>query len=149
MCLAERIIDDSCPANLLLPKLHTYRQNVTMSHEVTLCIFPLSYITSNFYDLHGRAMAWYLALSHQAYDKYYFDVVDPHGRPTVTAGIDHCFRIYTHFSQNKFQAKTMFATGETVGLAEWIIDDTCLVCTYISPFCNIPTGKKICITRGY
>ena len=30
-----------------------------------------------------------------------------------------------HFSkQNKFQAKKMFATGETVGLAEWIIDDT-------------------------
>ena len=26
--------------------------------------------------------------------------------------------------QNKFKAKTMFATGETVGLAEWIIDDT-------------------------
>ena len=29
--------------------------------------------------------------------------------------------------QNKFQVKTMFTTGETVGLAEWIIDDTCLV----------------------
>ena len=27
--------------------------------------------------------------------------------------------------QNK--VKTMFATGKTVGLAEWIIDDTCLV----------------------
>ena len=25
------------------------------------------------------------------------------------------------------KAKTIFATGETVGLAEWIIDDTCLV----------------------
>ena len=24
------------------------------------------------------------------------------------------------------KAKTMLATGETVGLAEWIIDDTCL-----------------------
>ena len=35
-----------------------------------------------------------------------------------------------HFSkQNKFHAKTMFATGETVGLAEWIIDDTCHVCS--------------------
>ena len=30
-------------------------------------------------------------------------------------------------NQNKFQAKTMV---ETVGLAEWIIDDTCLVLTY-------------------
>ena len=29
--------------------------------------------------------------------------------------------------QNKFQVKTMFTTGEIVGLAEWIIDDTCLV----------------------
>ena len=29
--------------------------------------------------------------------------------------------------QNEFQAKTMFSTGETVGLAEWIIDDSCLV----------------------
>ena len=44
---------------------------------------------------------------------------------------DHCFctcrpSVRPHFSkQNKFQAKTMFATGETVGLAEWIIDDKC------------------------
>ena len=36
--------------------------------------------------------------------------------------------VLPHFSKpNKFQAKTMFTTGETVGLAEWIIDDTCLV----------------------
>ena len=36
--------------------------------------------------------------------------------------------IRPHFSkQNKFQAKTMFAIGETVALAEWIIDNTCLV----------------------
>ena len=26
----------------------------------------------------------------------------------------------------------MFATGETVGLAEWIIDDTCLVSIILS-----------------
>ena len=32
--------------------------------------------------------------------------------------------------QNK--AKAMFATGETVGLAKWIIDDTCLALTQIS-----------------
>ena len=56
--------------------------------------------------------------------------IDPLGRPTVTVGSDHCF--FAHIVcpsvptfQNK--AKTMFATGETVGLAEWIIDDTCLV----------------------
>ena len=36
----------------------------------------------------------------------------------------------TFSKQNKFKAKVIFATGETVGvgLAEWIIDDTCLVC---------------------
>ena len=42
----------------------------------------------------------------------------------------HVIRSYVrpHFSKpNKCQAKTMFATGETVGLVEWIIDDTSLV----------------------
>ena len=62
--------------------------------------------------------------------------IDPRGRPTVPSGsiiivFAHVVRSYvcpSHFSkQNKFQAKTMFITGETVGLAEWIIDDTCLV----------------------
>ena len=57
---------------------------------------------------------------------------DPLGRPTVYR--DHCF-CTCHPSVPTFQnlakqnkAKTMFAIGETVGLAEWIIDDTCLVC---------------------
>ena len=65
--------------------------------------------------------------------------IDPRGRPTVTVGSDHCFctrrpSVRPHFSkQNKFQVKTMFATGETVGLAEWIIDDTFLVYFYIFP----------------
>ena len=59
--------------------------------------------------------------------------VDPRGRPTVTADSDHCFctcspSVCPHFSkQNKVQVKTMIATGETLGLAKWIIDDTCLV----------------------
>ena len=30
----------------------------------------------------------------------------------------------------------MFTTGETVGLAEWIIDDTCLVIPYVW-YCSI------------
>ena len=60
-------------------------------------------------------------------------------RPTHSSG--HCFctcrpfvrpsvrpSVRPHFSkQNKFQVKTMFTTGETGGLAEWIIDDTCFV----------------------
>ena len=39
--------------------------------------------------------------------------------------------------QNKFQVKTMFTTGETVGLAERIMDDTCLVLftLFLSSFC--------------
>ena len=54
---------------------------------------------------------------------------DPQSRPVVTIVFAHVIRSYVcpyvrpHFSkQNKFQGKTMFATGETVGLAEWIID---------------------------
>ena len=62
--------------------------------------------------------------------------IDPLGRPTVTVGSDHCFRTCPSVrpspsfqnlaKQNRFQAKTMFVIGETVGLAEWIIDDICL-----------------------
>ena len=40
--------------------------------------------------------------------------------------------VYYIFKQNKFQAKTMFDTDETVPLAEWIIDDTCLVLSSFS-----------------
>ena len=56
---------------------------------------------------------------------------EPLGRPTVTAGSNQCFAhvvcpyVHPHFQnlakQNKF-SKTMFTTGETVGMAEWIID---------------------------
>ena len=59
------------------------------------------------------------------------------------AGSDHCFHtcspsILPTFQNlaklNKFQAKTMFTTCETVGLAEWIIDDTCLVLLLLQVF---------------
>ena len=53
--------------------------------------------------------------------------IDPRVRPTVTAGSDNCF--YTcRSSVPTFQNKTylMFATGKTVGLTDWIIDDICL-----------------------
>ena len=55
---------------------------------------------------------------------------DPQSRPVVIIVFAHLVRssVRPHFSkQNKFQAKAMFATGETVDLAEWIIDDTSLV----------------------
>ena len=63
-------------------------------------------------------------------------LIDPRGRPTVTAGIDHYFRtcclsvrtsvpIFQYLAkQNKVQASIVIATGVNVGLAEWIIDST-------------------------
>ena len=39
--------------------------------------------------------------------------------------------------QNKFQVKTMFTIGQTVGLAEWIIDDTYLVYFFVPNRCSI------------
>ena len=57
---------------------------------------------------------------------------DPQSRPVVII-VFHMSSVRPHFSkQNKFKAKTMFATGETVGLAEWIIDDTFLVLTSLN-----------------
>ena len=60
--------------------------------------------------------------------------IDPLGQPKVTAGRDHCFRtccpsVRPHSSNLEKQKnrKTMFATGVTTCLVEWIIDDTCLV----------------------
>ena len=62
---------------------------------------------------------------------------NPQSRPVVIIVSAHVVRssvrpsvrpsIPTFHKTKQFQAKTMFATGETVGPAEWIIDDTCLV----------------------
>ena len=67
--------------------------------------------------------------------------IDPLSQHSVTAGRDHCFlNCHPSFRQSvpTFQnlvkqnkVKTMFATGETVGLAEWIIDDTWHLVSYI------------------
>ena len=71
----------------------------------------------------------------------FLSTIDPLGRPI---GSDHCFRTLMSLlfknlaQQNKFQAKTTLATGETVGLAEWIMDDTLLLC-----FCFVKKEKKI------
>ena len=73
------------------------------------------------------------------YVKAEISIFNSLGQPTAKAGRDHCFRtcfpyVRTYgppsqlFKSSKTkQQKTMFATGVTVGLAEWIIDDTCLV----------------------
>ena len=63
--------------------------------------------------------------------------IDPRDRPTVTAGSDHYFCACCPFvrpsplfkSSTTKQQKIMVATGETMGLAEWIIDDICVVIT--------------------
>ena len=52
---------------------------------------------------------------------------DPHLRPVVIIVFAHVVRSYVRTKQNKCQAKTMFTTGEPVGLVEWINDDACLV----------------------
>ena len=63
---------------------------------------------------------------------------DPQLRPVAIIVFIHVVRtsvrtsVRPHFQKlakkNIFPVKkTMFTTGETVGLAEWIIDDTCLV----------------------
>ena len=56
--------------------------------------------------------------------------IDPLGRPTIPAGSDHYFGTccpYVRLSPLFKSSKTTENTVETVGLAEWIIDDTCLV----------------------
>ena len=56
--------------------------------------------------------------------------IDPLGQLKVTAVFAHVVRSYVrpHSSkQNKFQAKTMFTTGKTVGLVEWIMMPPVLV----------------------
>ena len=61
---------------------------------------------------------------------------NPQSRPVVIIVFTHIFRSSVRpyvptfqglAKQNECQMKTMFITGETRGLAEWIIDDTCLV----------------------
>ena len=56
--------------------------------------------------------------------------VDPQSRTVVIIVFAHVVRssVRPHYSkQTKFLAQAMFATGETVGQAEWIIDNTCLL----------------------
>ena len=61
--------------------------------------------------------------------------IDSFGQLKVTTGRDHCFRTCLSVSPSPLfksrktkQQKTTFTTGVTMGLAEWIIDDSCLAC---------------------
>ena len=61
--------------------------------------------------------------------------IDPRGRSIVTVGSDHYFPKFRSFvptfqnltNQNKIQVNIVLTTGGTVGLAEWIIDNSFLV----------------------
>ena len=69
-------------------------------------------------------------------------LIDPFGQPTITASRDHCF--CTHVRPSPlFKSNTTIQknNGETVGLAEWIIDDTCLV------FCIFPLTSSFLMLR--
>ena len=53
---------------------------------------------------------------------------NPQSRPVGIIVFAHVVRPSPLFKSRKTkQQKTIFATGVTMGLAEWIIDDTCLV----------------------
>ena len=76
---------------------------------------------------------------------------DPQKRPVVIIVFAHVVRPSVRPSipsfpslakQNKFQAKTMFTTGETESLAEWIIDDTCMYVPYL--FVLFPRSFPAC-----
>ena len=72
---------------------------------------------------------------------YKIQYFDPLGRPTIPAGSDNyfctCPSVRPHFANlaKQKQQKIIVTAGETVGLAEWIIDDTCLV--FFVYFCNL------------
>ena len=72
---------------------------------------------------------------------------NPQPRPVGIIVFAHVVYPYVrpHFSKSSKtkQAKTTFATGMTVGLAEWIIDDICLVYYYAWKYaCAIPKPYK-------
>ena len=74
-----------------------------------------------------------------------------HSRPVVIIVFPHVDRpsVRVHFSKSsktkhKIETKTMFTTGETVDLAEWIIDDTYVVLFTFSPsFFPLDLKRKV------
>ena len=81
----------------------------------------------------GNSQLLYPMLSHL---QVFRPIFDPRGRPTITADSDQYFRtccpsvrpsvptFQNLTKQNNFQARIVIAAGGTVGLAEWIIDDS-------------------------
>ena len=58
--------------------------------------------------------------------RFCLNLLDPLGQPTVGIIVFAPVVRLSSLLKTKKQ-KTVLATGETMGLAEWIIDDTCLV----------------------
>ena len=75
--------------------------------------------------------------------------IDRLGQSTITVGSDHCFptccpSVHTFqnlANQNNFQVKTIFTTGGTVGLVEWIINWhlSCL-CWFVLNMVRVQSG---------
>ena len=88
---------------------------------VTISTYICILTTRINFHIHCPSMLYvHLLLIHSA---------DPQSPPLGIIVFSHVVRQFVTFQnlakQNK--VKTMFATGEIVGLAKWIIDDTCLV----------------------
>ena len=110
-----------------------------MSAEVLRNILGSKHENNGIFSLSDRAITRIM--------KRINNLIDPRGRATDTAGRDHCFCTYrpsvrpsvpTFENKTNLKRKTMFTFDETVGLAEWIIDDTCfgLGCFYDFRCCS-------------
>ena len=69
--------------------------------------------------------------------------IDPRVRSTVATGSDNCFckcrpfvRPYPLFNTKHISSENNVRYSKTVGLAKWIIDDTCLLYVNFVALCN-------------
>ena len=65
-------------------------------------------------------------------DCWLIHLADPQSRPVMIIVFARFVRpsvptFQNLIKQNKFQVKTLFTTGEIVGLGEWIMEDSCIV----------------------
>ena len=108
---------------------------MTLGADGSICLFRFC-VQVNASDKLWFAYGDALVIKTKITFKFIFMIhIDPLGQPTFTAGSAHYVRTWCPsvrpsplFKSSKTnEQKTMVATGEAVGLAEWIIDDTCLV----------------------
>ena len=97
-----------------------------------MCLGPVDQFVFLGGPVHGTCMFYSISiLIHSAASKsrpvaiiVFTHVVRPSVCPSVRPSVPTFQNVE---KLNKFQVKTMFTTGEIVGMVEWIIDDTCLV----------------------